>query len=287
MTDNIEKLLRIMQQLRDPESGCPWDRQQDFASIAVYTIEEAYEVADAIERHDLAELKDELGDLLLQVVFHAQMAREQEAFCFDDVVQAICEKMIRRHPHVFGDGDGLVQSTDIDVVRQNWESIKQEERAGKRTGEVSLLDEIPRGMAELQRASKLQKRAASAGFDWISAGQVMAKLHEETAELQAALDQQDHAATREELGDLMFTLVNLARKLSLDPAQTLRSANLKFETRFRALEQRAGGRASMQNMDVDALEQVWQHVKKAERLRADQQAETAGKSAAEAAEIRQ
>jgi len=265
---NIEQLLGIMQQLRDPQSGCPWDRQQDFASIAVYTIEEAYEVADAIERNDLADLKDELGDLLLQVVFHAQMASEQKAFDFVDVVQAICEKMIRRHPHVFDVAGASGQPADVESVRHSWESIKQLERDGKQAHEASLLDDVPRCMAELQRASKLQKRAASAGFDWSSADQVMVKLDEETAELLSAMKQQDPAAIQEELGDLMFTLVNLARKLSIDPAQSLRLANLKFERRFRALEQMAGGKQTMQAMDVNALERIWQLVKQAEKQKA-------------------
>jgi len=267
MTEKMEQLLSIMQQLRDPQSGCPWDKQQDFASIAVYTIEEAYEVADAIERSDLADLKDELGDLLFQVVFHAQLAREQQAFGFDDVVQAICEKMLRRHPHVFRAVAG--GQSDIESVRRSWESIKQDERAGKRTGEASLLDDIPRGMAELQRANKLQQRAASAGFDWNSGDQVMAKLHEETAELQAALEKQDPAAMEEELGDLLFTVVNLSRKLGIESAQALRSANRKFEKRFRALEQMAGGTTAMQAMDVEALEQIWQSVKQAENRQAE------------------
>ena len=281
MTENIEQLLGIMQQLRDPQSGCPWDRQQGFASIAAYTIEEAYEVADAIERGDLADLKDELGDLLLQVVFHAQLALEQKAFDFDDVVRAICEKMIRRHPHVFDAAGGSGQSADIESVRQSWESIKQLERAGKQVGEVSLLDDIPHGMAELQRACKLQKRAASAGFDWNSADQVMAKLHEETAELQAAMEQLDQPAMQEELGDLIFTLVNLARKLRLDPAQSLRSANMKFEKRFRALEQMAGGKSTMQTMDVDALELIWQIVKQAETEKQQAEMQQAGMQQAE------
>ncbi len=269
MNNNIEQLLGIMRQLRDPQHGCPWDVQQDFASIAVYTIEEAYEVADAIQRGDLPELKGELGDLLLQVVFHSQIAQEQLAFGFNDVVQAICEKMIRRHPHVFGQAAESSQAVDVDSVRQTWESIKQAERAGKTkkrgAGKGSLLDDIPRGMAELQRACKLQKRAASAGFDWNSAEQVMTKLHEETAELEAALLQQEQADIQEELGDLFFTLANVARKLNIDPAQTLRSANMKFERRFRAVEQIAGGKTAMQSMDISALEAIWQEVKRVEK----------------------
>jgi len=271
MNHHMEQLLSIMQRLRDPEQGCPWDLQQDFASIAVYTIEEAYEVADAIERADLAELKDELGDLLLQVVFHAQMAAEQQAFGFADVVQAICEKMVRRHPHVFGLEGAPVPAIDVESVRQSWEGIKALERAAKAGDVSSVLDDIPRGMAELQRASRIQKRAASAGFDWSSATQVMDKLREETAELEVAMQQQESAAMQEELGDLLFTLVNVGRKLQIDPAQALRTANSKFERRFRGLEKMAGGKSEMLAMDIQELEQLWQTVKTAENQQEDNQ----------------
>ncbi|HET6565471.1 MAG TPA: nucleoside triphosphate pyrophosphohydrolase [Xanthomonadales bacterium] len=262
MGSDIERLLTIMRSLRDPEDGCPWDLQQDFASIAPYTIEEAYEVADAIQRGDIPTLQDELGDLLLQVVFHSQMAHEQQAFDFNGVVQSICDKMIRRHPHVFGNTGEKRLPADADSVRQSWESIKQQERAGQ--GAHGVLDDIPRGMAELQRACKLQKRAASVGFDWDSAEQVMAKLHEETAELQQAITDGQQAEVQEELGDLLFTVVNLARKLEVDPARALRSANAKFETRFRAVEQIAGGGAGMREMEIDDLEQIWQSIKESE-----------------------
>ncbi len=259
MSNNIEQLLSIMRALRDPQKGCPWDLQQDFSTIAPYTIEEAYEVADAIQRGSLADLKDELGDLLLQVVFHAQMAQEQHAFGFNDVVQAICDKMTRRHPHVFG----LESSKgENESVRRNWDQIKEDERAGQ--GEEGTLDGIPAGMAELQKACKLQKRAASVGFDWSSAEQVMLKLHEETAELEQAIQSQQQEPMQEELGDLMFTLVNVARKLRIDPAQALRAANSKFERRFREVEQVAGGKTAMRTMDIDAMEDIWQRVKLSE-----------------------
>jgi ATP diphosphatase len=260
MSSDIEQLLSIMQTLRDPQKGCPWDLQQDFSSIAPYTIEEAYEVADAIQRGNLHDLKDELGDLLLQVVFHAQMAEEQQAFGFGEVVQAICDKMTRRHPHVFGPGED--SNSDSGSVRQSWEHIKESERAGQ--GDHGVLDNIPRGMAELQRASKLQKRAASVGFDWSSAEQVMLKVHEETVELEQAIHSKQLEHMQEELGDLMFTLVNVARKLRIDPAQALRSANSKFEGRFREVEKIAGGKTGMRAMDIETMEQIWQSVKKDE-----------------------
>ena len=259
MGDDIQQLLTIMRILRDPQNGCPWDLQQDFASIAPYTIEEAYEVADAIQRRNLPDLQDELGDLLLQVVFHAQMAQEQQAFDFNDVVQSICSKLIRRHPHVFAEGDEKLSQVNPATVRQNWESIKQAER--EQQGASGLLDGIPRGMAELQRALKLQKRAATVGFDWDSVEPVMAKLREETAELEQAIASRQQDAMQEELGDLLFTLVNLARKLHLDAAQALRMANAKFETRFRAVELIAGGHGNMRQMDIVELEQIWQSVK--------------------------
>lgn len=248
-----------MRTLRDPQSGCPWDLQQDFASIAPYTIEEAYEVADAIQRGNLPDLQDELGDLLLQVVFHAQMAQEQRAFDFADVVQSICSKMIRRHPHVFADNDERQSEADVAEVRQSWETIKQAERMAEEA--VGLLDGIPHGMAELQRALNLQKRAATVGFDWESAEPVMAKLREETLEMEQAIASGQPDAMQDELGDLLFTVVNLARKLHMDAAQALRAANRKFEIRFRALEHIAGGHSRMGDMDINELEQLWQAAK--------------------------
>jgi ATP diphosphatase len=259
MSNSIQQLLDIMRALRDPQTGCPWDLQQDFASIAPYTIEEAYEVADAVQRENLADLQDELGDLLLQVVFHAQMAQEQRLFGFDDVVHSICAKMVRRHPHVFGDGSA--RQADAASVRQSWENIKQAERGAQGNGGV--LDGIPRGMAELQRAIKLQKRAAMVGFDWPSVEPVKAKLSEELAELEQAISAGQQHAIEEELGDLLFTVANLARKLQVDPARALRCANAKFESRFRAMEEIAGGQEGMRAMDVDTLEAIWQSVKTA------------------------
>ncbi len=263
MSKDIQQLLDIMRALRDPQTGCPWDLQQDFSSIAPYSIEEAYELADAVERNNLADLKDELGDLLLQVVFHAQMASEQQAFGFADVVQSICDKMTRRHPHVFDPDHASGQLTDAESLRHSWESIKERERAGNVRG--SVLDDVPRGMAELQRARRLQKKAASAGFDWTSADEVMTKLHEEVAELEQAMQAQQREAMQEELGDLLFTVVNVARKLRIDPAQSLRSANAKFERRFRVVEQVAGGKTVMLAMSIDELEHIWQTAKKKEK----------------------
>ncbi len=259
MSNSIQQLLDIMRALRDPQTGCPWDLQQDFASIAPYAIEEAYEVADAVQRGDLADLQDELGDLLLQVVFHAQMAEEQQSFGFDDVVQSICAKMIRRHPHVFGDEHE--RQADAASVRQTWETIKQAERSAR--GKGGVLDGIPRGMAELQRAIKLQKRAATVGFDWPAVEPVKAKLDEELAELDQAISEGQQQPIEEELGDLLFTVANLARKLQVDPARALRSANAKFESRFRAMEEIAGGQEGMRALDIDALESIWQSVKTA------------------------
>lgn len=257
MSHKIQQLLDIMRALRNPQEGCPWDLQQDFASIAPYTIEEAYEVADAIQRGNLDDLEDELGDLLLQVVFHAQMADERQAFGFDDVVDSICSKLIRRHPHVFGTAGE--RQVDAAAVRESWEAIKQAERSSQ--GRTGVLDDIPRGMAELQRALKLQKRAATVGFDWSSVEPVKAKLNEEIAELEQAISEGGQPGIEEELGDVLFTVVNLARKLQIDPARALRHANAKFESRFRAVEQSAGGRDGMKALDINALEELWQSVK--------------------------
>lgn len=250
------QLLEIMRRLRDPENGCPWDVKQDFSTIAPYTIEEAYEVADAIARGDLADLKDELGDLLFQVVFHAQMASEQGSFDFDDVHQAICDKMLRRHPHVFAD----LEIRDAAHQKQVWEEYKSEER--KQKGEHSLMDGIPAGMAELQRSVKLQKRARKVGFDWPSADPVLDKFDEELLEMREAMASGDRDAMEDELGDLMFVAINLARQLEIDPGTALRRSNAKFERRFRAMEQAAGGQDGLDALSLAAMEDLWREAKR-------------------------
>lgn len=250
------QLLEIMQRLRDPQNGCPWDVQQDFSTIAPYTIEEAYEVADAIARNDMSDLRDELGDLLFQVVFHAQMASEQGSFDFDAVHQAVCDKMLRRHPHVFAN----LEIRDAAHQKHLWEDYKTKERQQK--GEHSLMDGIPAGMAELQRAVKLQKRARKVGFDWSSADDVVAKIDEELSELRQAMSAGDHDAMEDELGDLLFAAVNLARQLEIDPGSALRRSNAKFEQRFRAMEAAAGGHAALDPMGLADMETLWQKVKK-------------------------
>jgi len=251
-----------MARLRDPDTGCPWDVAQDFSTIAPYTIEEAYEVADAIEQGDLDGLRDELGDLLFQVVFHARMAEERGAFDFGDVVVAVCEKMRRRHPHVFARES---RHAGLDAAGQSvaWEEHKERERAAG--GAASLLDHVPRGLAELQRAVKLQKRAARVGFDWGAPEPVLDKLAEETAELHEAMASGERARMEDELGDLLFVLTNLARQLEIDPARALRGANAKFERRFRAVEHAAGSRAALETMPLDDMEALWQRAKRQER----------------------
>jgi ATP diphosphatase len=252
------QLLEIMQRLRDPDNGCPWDIKQDFSTIAPYTIEEAYEVADAIARENMPDLKDELGDLLFQVVFHAQMAQQQGSFDFDDVHQAICDKMQRRHPHIFAD----VEIKDATHQSQAWETYKAEER--KQKGEYSLMDGIPARMAELQRSVKLQKRAAKAGFDWSAPEPVLEKFDEELAEMREAMSSGDHDAMEDELGDLLFVATNLARKLDIDPGAALRRSNAKFERRFRAVEDAAGGQDGLEAMSLEVMEALWQKAKKTE-----------------------
>ncbi|HKJ17936.1 MAG TPA: nucleoside triphosphate pyrophosphohydrolase [Xanthomonadales bacterium] len=254
----IEKLLEIMARLRDPHTGCPWDAEQDFSSIAPYTIEEAYEVADAIERNDMGGLRDELGDLLFQVVFHAQMASEGGSFDFDDVVSSLCEKMIRRHPHVFGDG----QVENASAQKKAWEQVKALERQQK--GLHSVLDDVPRGMAELQRSIKLQKRAADIGFDWPDPEPVLDKFNEEAQEVREAIISANSVAVEEEIGDLLFVVTNLARKLEVDPARALRRTNAKFEARFKAMEELCGGQEKLAAMDLDEMEALWQSVKREE-----------------------
>ena len=258
----IQTLLDIMSQLRDPESGCPWDLEQDFSTIAPYTIEEAYEVADAIQHGNMDELRDELGDLLFQVVFHAQMDSEQGAFTFDDVVAAVCDKMVRRHPHVFA-GEDEREWRDAREQSQAWEEQKERERESK--GEVSLLDGVPRGMAELQRSVKLQKRASRVGFDWGSPAPVLEKLDEEMREMHEAMESGNIESMEDELGDLLFVMTNLARQLEIDPARALRRANTKFELRFRAVEEAAGSRDALHAMALDDMEALWQQVKKRRR----------------------
>lgn len=262
----MERLLQVMARLRDPEGGCPWDIEQSFETIAPYTIEEAYEVADAIARGDMADLKEELGDLLLQVVYHSQMASERngsERFTFDEVVAGITDKMIRRHPHVFGD-----QSIkNAEAQSTAWEDVKAEERRRKgKAGPDSLLDDIPIALPSLTRATKLQKRAKRGGFDWDRISDVVAKIQEELGELQEEIDHNSASDRLEdELGDLLFTVANLARHLKLDPEEALSRTNRKFERRFRTVEEsvRRDGKA-MAETPLDDLEALWQAVKKTE-----------------------
>ncbi|MGF1461866.1 MAG: nucleoside triphosphate pyrophosphohydrolase [Maricaulaceae bacterium] len=257
----VNRLLALMARLRDPHTGCPWDVEQTFASIAPYTIEEAYEVADAIDRNALDELKSELGDLLLQVVFHAQMASEQGAFDFDAVAHAVTDKMIRRHPHVFGD----VTAESPDGVVQTWEAIKAEERAEQGRAQ-SVLDDVPLALPALLRALKLQKRAARVGFDWPETTDVIDKLREEVVELSEALAARDDAHAFEEFGDLLFVIANLARKLRLDPEAALRAANAKFDRRFRHIEARlAETDRTPQDATLAEMEQYWVEAKYSER----------------------
>jgi len=251
----MQQLLEIMRRLRDPDSGCPWDLEQTFASIAPHTIEEAYEVADTIERNALDELKDELGDLLFQIAFYTQMAAEQGLFEYADVELAICEKMERRHPHVFG----FSRIENATAQTEAWNQMKAEERRHK--GARSMMDEIPAGMAELQKSVKIQRRAAEVGFDWPEAEPILDKIEEEIQELRQEIHHSDPDAMQDELGDLLFACTNLARSLNLDPARALRGANRKFTRRFRAMEDAAGGTEALQALNLDAQEMLWQEIK--------------------------
>jgi ATP diphosphatase len=270
---DISRLIEIMAALRTPGTGCPWDLEQTFATIAPYTLEEAYEVADAIERHDLTELRDELGDLLLQVVFHAHMAQEQGVFAFGDVVQTITEKLIRRHPHVFGDAE----SRTPEAVKGLWDRIKAEERAAKKqvakgggagpgTGPDSALDGVPVALPALTRALKLQQKAGKVGFDWNDPRAVLTKIREEADEIEAALDQHAAIDAAAEVGDLLFAAVNLARHLDADPETVLRMTNRKFERRFATIEKalamrgKTPSQASLAEMDA-----LWDEAKAAEK----------------------
>lgn len=263
---DITALLAIMAALRDPDHGCPWDVEQDFASIAPYTLEEAYEVVDAINRGDLDDLRDELGDLLLQVVFHARMAEEQGAFDFGGVVEAITAKMIRRHPHVFGSARDLSPSD----VKALWAHIKagekQERQARRGTEPARFLDDVPANHPALTQALKLQARAATVGFDWPDAAQVTAKIHEEIEEVTEALEKGTAAEIEDEIGDLLFAVVNLARHGGVDPESALRRSNAKFRRRFGHIESElaAGGR-TLAASSLDEMEALWVAAKRLER----------------------
>ena len=263
---DISRLLEIMAQLRNPGSGCPWDLEQNFTTIAPYTIEEAYEVADAIARGDLDDLRDELGDLLLQVVFHARMAEEQHAFSFGDVVEAITAKMIRRHPHVFADPQGRLTASD---VKGAWDRIKAEEkaeRAGRRPAEnashTSLLVGVKTGQPALARAMELQRKASSVGFDWNDPREVLRKIREEADEIEAALDGGNAEELAGETGDLLFALVNLARHVGADPDLALRSTNTKFERRFGYIERTLAAKGrSLEEASLEEMDALWDEAK--------------------------
>ncbi|MFV1599264.1 MULTISPECIES: nucleoside triphosphate pyrophosphohydrolase [unclassified Phaeobacter] len=256
-TAGIDRLLQIMACLRDPQHGCPWDIEQDFASIAPYTIEEAYEVADAIEREAWDELKGELGDLLFQSVFHAQMAAEAGHFTFQDVVTTMSNKMVARHPHVFGDES---REKSADQQTADWEAIKAAERAGK--AQQGTLDGVAVGLPALLRAYKLQKRAARVGFDWPSADNVIAKIVEEAAELVEARDSLSQAEVEEEFGDLMFVMANLGRHLGVEPEAALRAANAKFTRRFEGVEAKLSARGKRpEESNLAEMDALWDEVK--------------------------
>jgi ATP diphosphatase len=270
---DITRLLEIMAALRTPGTGCPWDLEQNFASIAPYTLEEAYEVVDAIERGDQADLRDELGDLLLQVVFHARMAEEQGAFAFGDVVEAITRKLIRRHPHVFGS----ITDLSPEEVKRLWDSIKAEEKAQRKAErakmglppeahEAGFLGGIPTALPALTRAQKLTTKAAKVGFDWADAAQVIDKIHEELEEVKEAASSKDRDKIEDEIGDLLFSVTNLARHFGIDPERALRRTNAKFERRFRAIERALGEQErSLDEASLEEMERLWVAAKTAER----------------------
>ena len=256
---STQAVLDVMARLRDPQRGCPWDIEQNFATIAPYTIEEAYEVADAIEREDMPALKEELGDLLFQVAFHARMAEEQGAFDFADVAQALADKMIERHPHVFSEaGDG--RTAEQQTVA--WEALKAEKRAASG---ASLLDDVAMALPALMRAEKLTKRAARINFDWPTPDEVLEKLEEELAELHDARLREDHDALTEELGDILFVMANLARKLKVDPEEALRRANAKFTRRFQYIETKLAEQGRTGPQPLDDMEALWLEAKQAEK----------------------
>ena len=258
----IQALLDLMARLRNPDGGCPWDLEQTWATIAPYTVEEAYEVADAIERGDVRDLRDELGDLLFQVVFHARIAEEAGAFAFDDVARAITDKMIRRHPHVFGAAAHRTSAAQTVA----WEAQKAAERAARGADRAGVLDDVPAGLPAMTRAVKLTRRAARVGFDWSELSDVTDKLREELAELEVEIAAGDRLKAQDELGDLLFVCANLARKLDIDPEQALRGANAKFTRRFRHIETRlAATGAPLETAGLDAMEALWDEAKRIER----------------------
>ena len=268
----IDDLLNLMEKLRDPQFGCSWDRKQSLRTLTGYTLEEVYEVIDAVETGDDAQLQNELGDLLFQVVFYAQIAKEEGRFEFNEVIGSITEKLLRRHPHVFPDASlesfgNSDLALNAEQVAQRWEEIKNEERAQKADSDdagtqPSVLDDIPNSLPALDRARKLQKRAASVGFDWRAVQGVIAKVKEELVELEAELEQGDQQRIEQEFGDLMFSCVNLARHLQIDPESSLRGSNRKFEARFRAIESLAkDGSEGLKTLDEDQLNELWKQVK--------------------------
>ena len=256
LNDQLKELIATFKSLRDPNNGCAWDKEQTFKSIASCSIEEAYEVADAIEREDFQALKSELGDLLFQVVFHAEMANEEGLFDLTDVISELNDKLIRRHPHVFSDKSAITAEDSLTI----WEDIKAEER--KNLKYDSLMDDVPRNLPSLTRAKKLQKRAARVGFDWPSSREVMAKIQEEILELEIERKADNRENISEEIGDILFTLVNLTRHFNLDPEDIMRKSNLKFENRFRAMENHAKeNNVALDKMSLEELEEIWQKIK--------------------------
>lgn len=273
MSQSLDQLLTIMSMLRDPRYGCPWDLKQDFQSIASHTLEEVYEVVDAIDSGNFTHLPNELGDLLFQIVFYAQLGREKGLFTFDDIVREISSKLLTRHPHVFPDSTiesfGTLQDITPDEVEANWERIKATERKADESSEStaprSILDDIPAAFPALITAGKLQKRAGSVGFDWANPNDVFVKLNEEIQELQQAVDTEDADEVAEELGDVLFTLVNLARHLKQDPESTLRRANIKFNRRFRMMERLIAEKGlDLSSMSLEEMETCWQQTKSLE-----------------------
>jgi ATP diphosphatase len=271
----IDRLIAIMTMLRDKQHGCPWDLEQTIKSLLPHTVEEVYEVADAIENNDLVELEDELGDLLFQVIFYAQIAKEQGAFDFQDIATAITDKLVRRHPHVFPDGDveqfGISQEIDAEQVVVNWEAIKEIEREEKRKkggkqavqGVESILDDVPRALPAMERARKLQKRAAQVGFDWAEVAPVLEKLKEEVAEFEEALDSGDLERMSDELGDVLFATINLARHSKIEPEVALRSTNRRFETRFKWIEAALYKQGKVfKDAKLEELDALWGQAKK-------------------------